>query len=35
MPGTRFDGSNDDCSIWAKKFSGLRFRVIVPTLIFG
>ncbi len=35
MPGTKLDGSNVACSIWAKKFSGLRFSVIVPTLIRG
>ena len=34
MPGTA-DGSNAACSISAKKFSGLRFNVIVPTLISG
>ena len=35
MPGTTADGSNAACSIWAKKLSGLRFRVIVPTLMSG
>ena len=35
MPGTSALGSNAACSIWAKKFSGLRFSVIVPTSISG
>ena len=35
MPGTSADGSNAACSISAKKFSGLRSRVIVPTSISG
>ena len=35
MPGTSADGSNAACSIWAKKLSGLRLSVIVPTLISG
>ena len=35
MPGTKFAGENAACSISAKKFSGLRFRVCVPTLTNG
>ena len=31
MPGTVLPGEKAACSIWAKKFSGLRFSVIVPT----
>ena len=35
IPGTSADGSNAACSICAKKFSGFRFSVIVPTGISG
>ncbi len=35
MPGTTADGSKAACSTCAKKLSGLRLRVIVPTLMRG
>ena len=34
-PGMMFPGENADCSVSSKKFSGMRFRVILPTLTNG
>jgi len=35
MPGTKFDGSNADCSTSAKWFAGLRSSTMRPTVIGG